>query len=98
MKQGDKVICIDDNNWYPIPVKKICAGIIYTLSDVFTCRCGNVYVSLAEIRMNHNMWCPGCNTFSYGNMFYHIERFRPLEETENSGKISCSSDALIEQR
>jgi len=38
MKAGDKVVCINDNNLYHIPVRSICKGIIYTLTEVFTCR------------------------------------------------------------
>lgn len=83
MKSGDKVICINDNNLYAIPVRSICEGIIYTLSEVFTCKCGNIYVRLVEVNKAFRMWCPKCNTFENTIMYFHIERFRPLEHAEN---------------
>jgi hypothetical protein len=27
------------------------------------------------------MWCPKCDVFEYTTMYFHIERFRPLEQT-----------------
>jgi phage FluMu protein Com len=84
MKPGDKVICINDNNLYHIPVRSICAGIIYTITEVFKCKCGNIYVRLAEVDKYLNMWCPKCDTFSYVKMYFHIERFRLLEQAEDS--------------
>jgi hypothetical protein len=58
MKAGDKVVCVNDNNLYHIPVRSICEAIIYTLTEVFTCKCGNVYVRLAEVNKKLNMWFP----------------------------------------
>jgi hypothetical protein len=84
MKAGDKVICINDNNLYHIPVRSICAGIIYTLTEIFTCKCGNVYVRLKEVNKKLNMWCPKCDVFEYTTMYFHIERFRPLEQSFNT--------------
>lgn len=90
MKAGDKVVCINDKNLYRIPVKNICEGIIYTLSGVFTCKCGNVYVRLKEVNKIFNMWCPKCNIFEDTTMYFHIERFRLLEESENNEKEEIS--------
>lgn len=92
MEPGDKVICINDKNWYEIPVRCICAGLIYTIKEVFICTCGNVYVRLMEVDIFSNMWCPGCNTFQDTKMFFHIERFRKLDENteENTDKESES--------
>ena len=84
MKSGDKVVCINDENLYHIPVRNICAGIIYTISDVFTCKCGNVYVRLAEVNKVFNMWCPKCKTYEDTIMYFHIERFRPLDEEKHT--------------
>jgi hypothetical protein len=84
MKPGDKVICVDDRNWYSIPVRCICAGLIYTLTEVFQCKCGNIYVRLAEVDKPFHMWCAKCDVTTYTTMFFHIERFRPLEEEEYS--------------
>ena len=95
MKAGDKVICINDNNLYRIPVYSICAGIIYTLSEVFTCSCGNVYVRLVEVDKNFKMWCPKCNTFQDCKMFFHIERFRLLDQDENTEKEYDSIKAPV---
>lgn len=86
MRSGDKVICVDDRNWYHIPVKNICAGLIYTLTEVFQCKCGNVYVRLAEVDKMFNMWCARCDVTTYTKMFFHIERFRPLEQDGNTEK------------
>jgi hypothetical protein len=86
MNPGDKVICINDNNLYHIPVRCICSGLIYTLTEVFRCKCGNVYVRLAEVDKFYNMWCPKCDVFSYTKMFFHIERFRKLDQSENTEK------------
>jgi phage FluMu protein Com len=86
MKPGDKVVCVNDKNLYHIPVRGICEDLIYTLTEVFQCKCGNVYVRLAEVDRYFDIWCPKCNTFTYTKMFYHIERFRPLEFNENSEK------------
>lgn len=83
MKAGDKVVCVNDNNLYHIPVRSICEGIIYTLTEVFICKCGNVYVRLKEVNKVFNMWCPKCNIFEDQIMYFHIERFRPLEQAEN---------------
>jgi hypothetical protein len=89
MKPGDKVICIDGTDWYPIPVLGICAGQIYTIIEIFTCRCGNVYVRLGELDIYFNMWCAKCNIFSYTKMYFHIERFRLLQdESEDTEKES----------
>jgi hypothetical protein len=82
MKPGDKVVCINDRNLYKIPVRSICEGIIYTLSEIFECRCGNVYVRLVEVDKLFNMWCPECDIISYSKMFFHIERFRLLDKVE----------------
>lgn len=90
MNPGDKVICINDNNLYRIPVRSICTGIIYTLSDVFKCSCGNVYVQLVEVDKIFNMWCPKCDVFRYTKMFFHIKRFRLLDQAENTEK-ECDS-------
>jgi len=87
MKPGDKAICINDNNLYEIPVRSICKGLIYTISEVFKCKCGNVYVRLAEVNKVFNMWCPKCNTFEDCPMNFHIERFRLLEEAENQLEV-----------
>jgi hypothetical protein len=94
MKPGDRVICIDDRNWYAIPVRCICAGLIYTVKEVFTCRCGNVYVRLSEVDKYYNMWCAGCDVTEYTKMYFHIERFRlagkeeSREEIEEKAEIS----------
>lgn len=85
MKPGDKVICINDNNLYHIPVRCICKGIIYTIMEVFKCKCGNVYVRLEEVNKYYRMWCPGCDVYSNTIMFFHIERFRLLDQEENTG-------------
>jgi hypothetical protein len=82
MKTGDKVICINDRNLYRIPVRSICKGIIYTLSEVFTCKCGNVYVRLSEVNKNYKMWCPKCDIHEHTIMYFHIERFRPVDQVE----------------
>jgi len=84
MKSGDKVICINDNNLYYIPVRSICAGLIYSLIEVFQCKCGNMYVRLAEVDKFYRMWCPKCDVFSYTRMYFHIERFRLLDKDENA--------------
>lgn len=86
MKPGDKVLCVNDKNWYRIPVRGICEGLIYTLTGVFTCSCGNIYVRLAEANTYLNMWCPGCNVMEYTKMYFHIERFRKIEEGEITGE------------
>ena len=83
MKPGDKVICINDRNLYHIPVRCICAGIIYTLTEVFECKCGNIYVRLAEVDRHLSMWCPKCDEFNSTRMYFHIQRFRPLDQAEN---------------
>jgi len=90
MKYADKVISVNDNNLYDIPVRSICGGIIYTLSEVFTCKCGNVYVRLVEVNKNFNMWCPACNAFENTIMYFHIERFRLLDQAENTEKENSS--------
>jgi len=95
MKTGDKVVCINDENLYRIPVRNICAGIIYTISDVFTCRCGNVYVRLAEVNKMFNMWCPSCNTFTDTIMYFHIDRFRLLDENEQSEEIELLKEVPV---
>ena len=95
MKPGDKIICINDHNLCQIPVRSICEGIIYTLSEVFTCRCGNVCVRLVEVNKEFNMWCPKCNTFKSTSMYFHIERFRPLDQIENTEKERRSIQELI---
>jgi hypothetical protein len=95
MKAGDKVVCVNDNNLYHIPVRSICEGIIYTLSEVFTCKCGNVYVRLSEVNKNFLMWCPKCDIFEECIMYFHIERFRPLEKAENTEKEHVSIKAPI---
>lgn len=87
MKPGDKVVCINDNNWYAVPVRSICAGLIYTVKDVFTCDCGNVYLHLMEVDKYHKMWCPGCDKTSFTKMFFHIERFRLIDQQENHEEI-----------
>ncbi len=84
MRQGDKIICINDKNLYHIPVRNICEGIIYTLTEVFQCKCGNVYVRLAEVDKYLDMWCPKCDTMKYTKMFFHIERFRLPDQCENT--------------
>ena len=86
MKPGDKVVCINDRNLYEIPVRSICEGIIYTLSEIFDCRCGNVYVRLVEVDKLFNMWCPKCDIINYTKMFFHIERFRLLDKVEEIEK------------
>jgi|GEM_PF-2620745 hypothetical protein len=98
MKAGDKVLCINDNNLYHIPVRCICEGLIYTLAEVFTCKCGNVYVRLEEVYKDFNMWCPKCNTFQYTKMFFHIERFRLLDQGENTEKEYGSIKAPVHNR
>ena len=84
MRVGDKVICVDDRNYYHVPTRGICKGIIYTLSGIFTCVCGNIYVNLKEVNRRYNMWCAKCNVTESTPAYYHIERFRPLEESEDS--------------
>lgn len=92
MKIGDKVVCVDDQNWYHIPVHSICADIIYTISDVFTCTCGNVYVRLAEVNKRSNMWCPKCDTFEDTIMYFHIERCRKFDQDEHSEEIEVGEE------
>ena len=82
MIPGDKVLCINDKNWYDIPVRGICEGLVYTLTEVFKCKCGNIYVRLAEVGNFLEMWCPGCNTKEFTRMYFHIERFRKLDQEE----------------
>jgi hypothetical protein len=82
MKPGDKVLCINDKNWYKIPVRGICEGLTYEIDEVFKCRCGNIYVRLSEVCDFREMWCPGCNTMEFARGYYHIERFRKIEEGE----------------
>ena len=96
MRIGDKVVCINDNNLYRIPVKSICEGIIYTLSHVFVCACGNVYVRLAEVNIEFSMWCPDCNVVEDTTMYFHVERFRRLDEISQSQKetIAIEEPAL----
>jgi len=84
MKAGEKVVCINDNNLYHIPVRSICEGIIYTLTEVFTCACGNVYVRLAEVNWEFNMWCPKCDASKSCTMYFHKERFRLLDHEEQA--------------
>jgi len=86
MNPGDKVLCINDKNWYKIPVRGICEGLIYTLSEVFECRCGNIYVRLTEVPGFLNMWCPACNSTEFTRMYFHIDRFRKIEEAEETEK------------
>jgi len=93
MRIGDKVVCIDDRNLYHIPVLSICEGIIYTLSDVFQCRCGNVYVRLNEVNKFYSMWCPQCDIFEHTIMYFHVERFRRLDEVVNSEE----GDMVVEE-
>ena len=93
MQPGDKVLCINDKNWYKIPVRGICEGLIYTLAEVFECRCGNIYVRLVEVSNFLDMWCPRCNTTEFTRMYYHIERFRKIEEEENSKKETLKEGA-----
>jgi hypothetical protein len=93
MISGDKVLCINDKNWYEIPVRGICEGLIYTLSEVFECRCGNIYVRLSEVPDYLNMWCPTCNTTEFTRMYFHIERFRKIDEEENSQKDTIEESA-----
>ena len=88
MKPGDKVVCINDNNWYAVPVRCLCAGLIYTVKDVFTCDCGNVYLHLMEVDKYYKMWCPGCAVTSFTKMFFHIERLRLLEQQGNQEEVS----------
>ena len=95
MKPGDKVICINDKNWHEIPVRCICAGLIYTVKEVFTCSCGNVYLRLIEVDKYFNMWCPGCNTYQNTKMFFHIERFRKLDENTEKNKEKESEHVEI---
>ena len=83
MIPGDKVLCINDKNWYDIPVRGICEGLVYTLTEVFKCKCGNIYVRLAEVKDFLEMWCPGCNAKEFTRMYFHIERFRKLDQEEN---------------
>ncbi len=90
MKVGDKVVCVNDNNLYQIPVRSICEGIIYTLTEVFTCKCGSIYVRLKEVNKELKMWCPKCDILEDQIMYFHIERFRPLEHTENTEKEHIS--------
>ena len=92
MKVGDKVLCINDKNWYKIPVRGICEGLIYKLTEVFECKCGNIYVRMAEVTWNLEMWCPGCNTMEFTRIFYHIERFRKIEEGEMTDKESVKEE------
>ena len=82
MKAGNKVVCINDNNLYNTHVRNICKGIIYTLTEVFTCNCGNIYVCLAEVNEEVFICCPKCDVFENTIMYYHIERFRPLNASE----------------
>jgi len=82
MRPGDKVLCINDKNWYKIPVRGICEGLVYTLTEVFKCKCGNIYVRLSEVPGFLNMWCPGCNTTEFTRMYFHQERFRKLDQEE----------------
>lgn len=93
MISGDKVLCINDKNWYEIPVRGICEGLIYTLSEVFECRCGNIYVRLSEVPDYLNMWCPKCNSTEFTRMYFHIERFRKIDEEENSQKETIEENA-----
>ena len=93
MQPGDKVLCINDKNWYKIPVRGICEGLIYTLSEVFECRCGNIYVRLSEVPGFLNMWCPACNSTEFSRMYFHIERFKKIEEAENSQKETIEEGA-----
>ena len=90
MKPGDKVICINDKNWYDIPVRCICEGLVYKLTEVFTCKCGNIYVRLAEVDKYMDMWCPKCNITEFTRMYFHIERFRKIDHSENSEKETDS--------
>jgi hypothetical protein len=84
MKPGDKVICIDDRNWHYVPVIGICAGIIYTIDEIFACKCGNVYVCLSEVTRFSNMWCAKCDNTQWVRMYYYIQRFRLLDQAEDS--------------
>ena len=95
MNSGDKVICVNDKNWYEIPVRCICAGLVYTIKEVFTCTCGNTYVRLAEVDKYYDMWCPGCDITSYTKMFFHIERFRNLDENAEKNKEEESEHVEI---
>ena len=93
MQPGDKVLCINDKNWYDIPVRGICEGLVYTLTEVFKCKCGNIYVRLSEVPDFLNMWCPGCNTTEFTRMYFHIERFKKIDEEENSQKETIEEGA-----
>ncbi|HBE42840.1 MAG TPA: hypothetical protein DDW27_16880 [Bacteroidales bacterium] len=93
MRPGDKVLCINDKNWYKIPVRGICEGLIYTLTEVFECKCGNIYVRLAEVYDFMDMWCPSCNTMEFTTGYYHIERFRKIDQEENSEKETIAEGA-----
>jgi len=86
MKPGDKVICIDDNKWHNVPVIGICAGIIYIIDEIFTCKCGNVYVRLVEVNKFANMWCAKCDRTTRTRLYYYIQRFRLLDQAENIEK------------
>ena len=96
MKAGDKVICVNDKNFYHIPVRGICEGIIYTVSEVFRCKCGNYYVRLAEVDKNCTMWCPKCDATTYTKAFYHIERFRILGHSGNLKQEIKSNKVFID--
>lgn len=93
MQPGDKVLCINDKNWYKIPVRGICEGLVYTIDEVFICRCGNIYVRLVEVNGLLDMWCPKCNTMEFTRMYFHIERFRKIDEAENSQKETIEEGA-----
>ena len=97
MEPGDKVVCINDKNWYQIPVRCICEGLIYTLTEIFTCKCGNVYVRLAEVDKYMDMWCPKCDKMEFTKMYFHIERFRKLEhgQAENTEKESQKDEIHV---
>lgn len=92
MKPGDKAICVNDDNLYTIPVRSICKGLVYTIMEVFECKCGNVYIRLAEVNKKFNMWCPKCDTFEYCLMYFHIERFRLMEGNEAEEKETIKQE------
>jgi hypothetical protein len=95
MKPGDKVICIDDSNWHPVAVIGICAGIIYTIDEIFTCKCGNVYVRLKEVDRYVYMWCAKCDRTTFARLYYYIERFRLLDQEENAEEEIMSIEETL---
>jgi hypothetical protein len=54
-----------------------------------------VYVRLAEVNKKLNMWFPKWEVYEYCTMYFHIERFKPLEQAENTREEEISTKVSL---